>query len=187
MRILLALSIVLELVLSVSGVNAATFEISPGQVIDIVGPYQPDQIYDVGVSAEVLAPNGAIPSGGVLSPFDQYGFQEFISFSGANIEVCGQNSPGPCATEPSNGVTFIGEADTTLVAEASGYSYFFDPSLGSFTTPIPNSDVEIFVTLPDGFSVAAVPEPSTWVMLLLGFAGIGAISRRRSSRLESLI
>jgi hypothetical protein len=28
-------------------------------------------------------------------------------------------------------------------------------------------------TLPDGFSVAAVPELSTWAMLLIGFAGLG--------------
>jgi hypothetical protein len=32
---------------------------------------------------------------------------------------------------------------------------------------------------PDG-PVAAVPEPSTWAMLLLGFAGIGYAGLRRS-------
>jgi hypothetical protein len=34
------------------------------------------------------------------------------------------------------------------------------------------------------FEVAAVPEPSTWAMMLLGFAGIGfmAYLRRRPSR-----
>ena len=32
------------------------------------------------------------------------------------------------------------------------------------------------------FSVSAVPEPSTWAMLLLGFAGIGVIGYRRKSR-----
>jgi hypothetical protein len=29
------------------------------------------------------------------------------------------------------------------------------------------------------FNVAAVPEPSTWAMMILGFAGIGAITYRR--------
>jgi hypothetical protein len=28
-----------------------------------------------------------------------------------------------------------------------------------------------------------VPEPSTWAMMLLGFAGIGFVYRRRRSRL----
>jgi hypothetical protein len=30
-----------------------------------------------------------------------------------------------------------------------------------------------------GFAIAAVPEPSTWAMIILGFAGIGAVTYRR--------
>ena len=33
--------------------------------------------------------------------------------------------------------------------------------------------------------VAAVPEPSTWAMMLLGFAGIAFIARQRTSRRSS--
>jgi hypothetical protein len=33
-----------------------------------------------------------------------------------------------------------------------------------------------------GEAVSAVPEPSTWAMLLLGFAGIGSMAYRRKSR-----
>ena len=29
-------------------------------------------------------------------------------------------------------------------------------------------------------SAASVPEPSTWVMLLAGFAGVGVVARRRA-------
>jgi PEP-CTERM motif len=32
------------------------------------------------------------------------------------------------------------------------------------------------------FSVAAVPEPSTWAMLILGFAGVGFMAYRRKSQ-----
>ena len=41
--------------------------------------------------------------------------------------------------------------------------------------------LELFIDLPDGFSLTApaVPEVSTWLMLLLGFAGIGLLSHRR--------
>jgi hypothetical protein len=35
---------------------------------------------------------------------------------------------------------------------------------------------------PIEFSVAAIPEPSTWAMLLLGFAGIGFVGYRRSRK-----
>ena len=31
-------------------------------------------------------------------------------------------------------------------------------------------------------AVAAVPEPSTWAMMLLGFAGIGFLAYRRKSK-----
>jgi hypothetical protein len=34
----------------------------------------------------------------------------------------------------------------------------------------------------DTFTVTAVPEPSTWAMMLLGFAGIGFIAYRRKSK-----
>jgi uncharacterized protein YlxP (DUF503 family) len=31
-------------------------------------------------------------------------------------------------------------------------------------------------------SIAAVPEPSTWAMLVLGFAGVGFMSYRRKNK-----
>ena len=34
----------------------------------------------------------------------------------------------------------------------------------------------------DNLSIAAVPEPSTWAMLILGFAGVGFMSYRRKNR-----
>jgi len=33
-----------------------------------------------------------------------------------------------------------------------------------------------------GFNVSAVPEPSTWAMLILGFAGVGVLAYRRRSQ-----
>jgi len=35
----------------------------------------------------------------------------------------------------------------------------------------------------DGVSLTAVPEPTTWAMMLLGFGGIGAMIRRRRQTL----
>ena len=33
----------------------------------------------------------------------------------------------------------------------------------------------------DDFAIAAVPEPSTWAMMILGFAGVGFMAYRRRS------
>jgi hypothetical protein len=35
----------------------------------------------------------------------------------------------------------------------------------------------------DDISVAAVPEPSTWALALLGFAGLAMVGMRRATRL----
>jgi PEP-CTERM motif len=51
------------------------------------------------------------------------------------------------------------------------------------------SGFSLSVILPDGFSIegiAAVPEPSTWAMLLIGFAGIGFGAYRRSRQSGSI-
>jgi hypothetical protein len=41
------------------------------------------------------------------------------------------------------------------------------------------STFDIIVILPAGFTIAApVPEPSTWAMLLIGFAGVGFVTYR---------
>jgi hypothetical protein len=52
--------------------------------------------------------------------------------------------------------------------------------------------VQLGILLPDGLSVVGedavvtpVPEPSTWAMLLIGFAGIGAMVYRRRNRIAA--
>ena len=55
-------------------------------------------------------------------------------------------------------------------------------SVSNFPNP---DDFQVSVTLPDGFSIegiGGVPEPSTWAMLLIGFAAIGIAGYRKSRR-----
>jgi hypothetical protein len=75
----------------------------------------------------------------------------------------------------------------------SAYQIKMDASVGvSFGSA--TAWVDPFFDVPDGYSiefsrgignaplVAAVPEPSTWAMMILGFAGLAfAANRRRSS------
>jgi len=61
-----------------------------------------------------------------------------------------------------------------------------DPGyLISFNTPAAFGSVE-FYTTPSAFEFAVVPELSTWVMLLAGFAGLGFVGFRRSRRSVAL-
>jgi hypothetical protein len=52
---------------------------------------------------------------------------------------------------------------------------------GSFSQPgnIQQALLNNFTVNNDVLSTAAVPEPSTWAMMILGFAGIGAMAHRR--------
>jgi hypothetical protein len=64
-------------------------------------------------------------------------------------------------------VTFTGLSFDKIVLASSGNSFEFDNI--SFGSNLNN--------------VGPVPKPSTWPMMLLGFAGLGFVYRRRRSRL----
>jgi hypothetical protein len=61
-------------------------------------------------------------------------------------------------------VTFTGLSFDKIVLASSGNSFEFDNI---------------------SYAVAPVPEPTTWAMMLLGFAGIGLLYRRRRSNLAA--
>jgi hypothetical protein len=72
-------------------------------------------------------------------------------------------------TQTSSGTTTITRHEQQFRID-SFFDIFVDasvPSLGLSSPPI-------------GISVAAVPEPSTWAMLLIGFAGLAFAARRRA-------
>lgn len=58
---------------------------------------------------------------------------------------------------------------TTFIADSSSASLMFANTVGS------NNGGVMF----DAVSVSAVPEPATWAMMLLGFAGLGLAGHRR--------
>jgi hypothetical protein len=69
--------------------------------------------------------------------------------------------------------------DVNHVLDTLGYDFAFNGSNESFNWRLIGSPC----AGPDcGGTVGAVPEPSTWAMMILGFAGIGFMTYRRKSK-----
>jgi hypothetical protein len=66
------------------------------------------------------------------------------------------------------------------------YSLSVDPAPGQFTLNLVNADGQQFTYDSGTKSVTAVPEPSTWVMIILGFLGVSFMAHRRTSRALSI-
>lgn len=79
-----------------------------------------------------------------------------------------------------NGLLWIGAngADENIFyfKDKTG-SYYYILDIWDQTNPDGASFSESIINL----SITAVPEPSTWAMLILGFASIGAMTYRRKS------
>jgi PEP-CTERM motif len=79
--------------------------------------------------------------------------------------------------------TFIVTGDIPKITISTFFDYFFFDTSNPYFQPdlLPGKTfVDLEITT-DGFSfAAAVPEPSTWVILLIGFAGLGFAGHRRA-------
>jgi PEP-CTERM motif len=90
-----------------------------------------------------------------FSSMDQQSFFFITNFLGSF--VCFNNSASACTAESASAVD-VNRGPTISVIPASG-------------------NFEIGAA-----AVAAVPEPSTWAMMILGFAGVGFMAYRRKSK-----
>ncbi|MBK6414283.1 choice-of-anchor C family protein [Sphingopyxis sp.] len=68
----------------------------------------------------------------------------------------------------------------------SKYTYNFLAAGPSTTLSFASQDAGAFGAALDNVSVAAVPEPATWALMLIGFAGVGFSMRRRSSTVRGV-
>jgi hypothetical protein len=81
--------------------------------------------------------------------------------------------------------TFSGNAAATVGPHSSKGGFFFvGPLASEYALEVVNYNIEGGAnTLIYGqTSIAAVPESSTWAMMILGFAGIGIMAYRRKSK-----
>ena len=90
----------------------------------------------------------------------------FFGVTVTNVAIDSASSPAffgvPSFTADAIMVNFAG------LAPPNGAQFILDVTTGSATTP-------------------AVPEPSTWAMVILGFAGIGFMGYRRNSKLALML
>jgi hypothetical protein len=185
---------------------------TPGPVVftGAVGAYNLDAVSGVDLSAASLDSNSI--NGTSLGTFDTLNIfvsaSDITSFSGVVQALSGLTvnflTPGWSVTEStfednSNKVfgTTANSLTATLLAENT---FTAGPDTFKLTTPVsvtaPFSVTEEFVIKSNGFSGAAnntidlsgtVPEASTWLMMTLGFVGLGYAAVRRSSKDRSAV
>jgi PEP-CTERM motif len=137
----------------------------------------------LGGGSEEIAYSGSKDSFGLYwGSVDTYNSLTFYSGDNLVATITGADL-GP-SVNPNGGQTDYASNAYVLItrlpqfdrvfASSSSNSFEFDNVIAGGTPELPSS-------------VAAVPEPSTWAMLLLGFAGLGYVaSRRRKAPISAL-
>jgi hypothetical protein len=169
-------------------------------------PAEASTIVTIGTSAFEVPQNGTLDLSAPISgpAFGSFFISDVPTFTGSGFAVLIMNASvngSPYTLQTSLGtcpVSFCGSFPIVIDnvfgqhLGPGGFSIFqtadVDPALtvssdwslqaftGNIVVPA-DYEVHITVSLPPG--VAAVPEPSTWAMLLIGFAGIGFVAYRR--------
>jgi PEP-CTERM motif len=69
------------------------------------------------------------------------------------------------------------------------FSFWSDPNAGAVFsgTQFGSTDWASANLPPEPSGVAAVPEPSTWAMMILGFAGVGFLAYRRTRKSSAMV
>ena len=83
-------------------------------------------------------------------------------------------------------VTFASQTGGFLIEVSSNDLLDHGPRIYTGTETNPIFSPGVFVLDSGTLTVTAVPEPSTWAMMLLGFAGLGFLGYRTSHKAASL-
>jgi hypothetical protein len=178
------------MVLLVSGymsAEAAIYDIGPGgAAFEIIGPPS-QQFANIGLGFTFTGGNyiGAATPDPIFGPY--YGYLITVQavqegFVAVQQQACSFSQSGSFCGRILNNRNFP-------ILLTNGVASF---GVGGFALPegeISPIVLDISVFIPFGFEVlingnivTPVPEPSTWAMLLIGFAGIGFASYRKSRR-----
>jgi hypothetical protein len=172
-----------------SSEGAEALIVTNGQSVEIYGPFNPDPF---GIDHDVIV--NAYIEVNTNYPYYQYhypiqaGFHATASITNglSTMSSCASNNPGPCEPYNPHTIADITAASPIIYVETSFQPFYYDPN--NSTHPDTTEFGQVFVDLEISnldFTigvVGAVPEPSTWAMLLIGFAAMGVAGYRRSRR-----
>lgn len=147
------------------------FNVSPGEQLTITAT----GLISCCNNAPVPPPND--PQGQPGDPLNLLAYGNVAAYSGPGLALVGVFG-GPTITTPWEVILIGSSASLTAPVGATtlyfgipdgfqnGIAQFYHDNVGAF---------EVTVT-------SGVPEPSTWAMMILGFAGVGFIAYRRKSK-----
>lgn len=138
---------------------------------EAVSPYM-DSISTIGASIITLTLNQAVSSN--LT----FGLQLFRGpLQADGIDYYNNHVKGFDPLNPTNASNCVGFCDPDSGPFSSGFRT--EAALGQTGVLAPNSGLEPWIMLSEVTFTAAVPEPSTWLMMIAGFAGLGFLGYRR--------
>src|ERR1700722_12959307 len=166
-----------------NSVRAETFQVTPGQYY-VVGDFPVIGSFGFitgSLSYSIVGggtPLPGLPYDPLFGPF--YGYFISLQANDGQVQGCAFSQADSMCGRGLRNLPIFDVTDIDL--DGRGILNIFGGASVTNETPI---ELAIFVSLPNGFtieSMSAVPEPSTWAMLLIGFAGIGFSAYRTSRR-----
>jgi hypothetical protein len=99
-----------------------------------------------------------------------------VNGSSFTLYNCASNAPGPgaCLTTYHHAI---------LVTDPTNVFTISDLFIGA-SPGVTNIVASVYLDVPSGFAVTAVPELSTWAMLVFGFAALALIKSRKTLRVR---
>jgi hypothetical protein len=158
--------------------------------VDVIGSSPTPNFYDFYPGqGNYVDLNGSTGQFGQLSSNTVFGPGKYTLsfFLGSSQGGAGNVGPGPKTT-----TVTLGDFSQSITLASN-----FGPTLQSFTFTTTGGNL-VFTSVPDNgnlapyignildnVQVSSVPEASTWIMMLIGFAGIGLITYRRTQKLST--
>jgi hypothetical protein len=177
--------------------RANALVVSNGETVQVYGPYGTDPLGNtVTIDVEIQASVNWPPINPAAGAFVAYGYRAYASVGNALFTVdlsdCAFTIGGPCRYpwDIQHSIVLVDPTHPSFsVGTSIGY-YYFDSVNGTNWPPgfDPTGTVTIIANIRNSEftfepQIAAIPEPSTWAMLLIGFAGMGFVSVRNRKRL----
>ena len=134
------------------------------------------------LTIQALHLSSPITTNGGLFGFDGDGIDSFVGLTAnamdtSNVPPQSVNGSNPAANAYGGLISYY----SNIAADRTSGDVNFIGGLAAGTTTYFSLE-ERLVAASTGVSVGGVPEPSTWAMMLLGFAGLGFLVHRRSRK-----